>query len=188
MHFPLGGTVTSHTLGSSMNMTVAAPRMVSASTCATRSPLPSPFTRLSIEPDVSEGRVPVFACRSSLACLLSASDRIMDPMPKPAPMDSRFFSTRLITPVLAFIRCSSASSSELRMAARSAWSAAMRFWAMRKARWMIVAAAALLERLAGVSIVAGRYAGHPHPRDDPVWRTDEIESVLVLWKRCANYR
>ena len=86
MHFPLGGTVISHTLGSSMNITVAAPRMVSASTCATLSPLPSPFTRLSIEVIVSEGRVPVCACRSSLACLLSARDRIMDPMPKPAPL------------------------------------------------------------------------------------------------------
>jgi hypothetical protein len=88
----------------------------------------------------------------------------MDPMPRPAPVDSRFFSTRVITPVLALIRCSSASSSEFKMAVRSTWSAAMRFWASRKARWMIIAAAALLERLAGVSIAASRYARHPHLR------------------------
>jgi hypothetical protein len=191
----------SHTLGSSMSITVAAPRIVSASTCATRSPLPSPVTRLSIDPDVSVGRCsPVRAsrcCSLALARLLSASERIMDPMPKPAPVDSRFFSTRVITPVLALIRCSSASSSEFKMAVRSTWSAAMRFWASRKARWMIIAAAALLERLAGVSIAASRYARHPHLRVtsrcvetsrsiSPFWRfwdNPSIISVNILTKK-----
>ena len=56
----------------------------------------------------------------------------------------------------------------------------MRFWAMRNAR-MIVAAAALLERLAGVSIVAGRYADtSPARRSRVVHR--RIKSVLVIWK------
>jgi hypothetical protein len=107
----------------------------------------------------------------------------MDPMPKPAPVDSRFFSTRVITPVLALIRCSSASSSEFKMAVRSTWSAAMRFWASRKARWMIIAAAALLERLAGVSIAASRYARHPHLRVTSRCVVETSRSISSLFWR-----
>jgi hypothetical protein len=135
MHRPFSGTCTSTTLGSFMNKTVAAWRMASASTIATRSSSPSPAMRFCTLPEVSVGR-------AGLVRDLGVSARVVAaPSPPPLSLDptvemksSSVRLTLLMTLSRRLIRASSASSIAHRMALRSSCSAAIRLCAPRNAR------------------------------------------------------
>jgi len=149
----------SHTDGSDMNITVDACRMASASTMATRSLFSNPATKLLSDPTVSEGSsffCRLFACSADFESAVSPPPRRLEPTL--AMKSSSFLFTWVITDSRALILASSASSSAFSTCASSACSAAMRFCAPRKARWISVAAVALLLMDAGVSMVPPRGA------------------------------